>query len=136
MGVLENLLLGKKNLHLSTDKLLEEYVVLLPTDSLTSTRTIAFIMQMIPLLGSNADKSARKDNVLFNKAWYTMNLSTRININNGIIYKAINKAITEKDESFALRTAKFAQGTNTNYEAGAKAFDKNMMRYYQETGDT
>ncbi len=136
LGFLEHLLLNKKTLNLPTDKLLEEYVALLPADSLKSIRTISFIMQMRPMLGSPAYEAVRKDNALFNRAWFTMNLSTRIGINNAIIYKAINKAITEKDEAFALRTAKFAQGTNTNYEAGAKAYDKNMMQFYKETGDS
>ncbi len=136
IGFLEQFLLKKKTLNISTDKLLEEYVALLPADSLKSVRTINFIMQMRPMLGSPAYEAVHQDNALFNRAWFTMNLSTRIGINNAIIYKAINKAITEKDEVFALRTARFAQGTNTNYEAGAKAYDKNMMKFYQETGDT
>ena len=50
LGVLEQLLLHKKTLNLSTDKLLDEYVALLPEDSLKSIRTIVFIMQMLSLI--------------------------------------------------------------------------------------
>ena len=136
INLLEQLLLKKKTLGFSIDDLLEEYVALLPADSLKSIRTINFIMQMTPMLGSKAYNVAHVDNTLFNRAWFTMNLSTRIGINNVIINKGLNKAIAEKDETFAVRTAQFAQGTNTNYEACAKAYDKNMMRFYQETEDT
>jgi hypothetical protein len=48
----------------------------------------------------------------------------------------MQKAIREKDERFAQRTAAFAQGTNTNPTAGAKAFDMNMLRYYDAVQDT
>jgi len=42
-----------------------------------------------------------------------------------------------KDQNYAARTASFAQGTNTgNYSAGVKAYDLNMLRFYDETGDS
>jgi hypothetical protein len=54
-----------------------------------------------------------------------------------MIHKSMLKAIKEKDEKYAIRTASFAQSTNgSNYAAGAKAYDLNMLRFYDETGDT
>ena len=110
---------------LSTDALLDEYMELLPQDSLQSIRTLQFIAQLAPILGSKTDKSLHKDGILFNKAWYGMNLQMRIGINRTIIHKSMNKAVREKNEAFAIRTASFARGTyDRNSIAGAKAFEK------------
>jgi hypothetical protein len=136
-GFLEVLLQKRKALNMPTDSLLDEYVEALPGDSLKSTNTLVFIAQMSPLIGSKADEAIRRNLVLFNKSWYAMPSQTRSNINNVMIHKSMLKAIKEKDEKYAIRTASFAQSTNgSNYAAGAKAYDLNMLRFYDETGDT
>jgi hypothetical protein len=136
-GFLEVLLQKRKALNMPTDSLLDEYVAALPTDSLNSTNTLVFISQMSPMIGTKADQVLRKNQALFNRAWYAMPSQTRANINNAIIHKSIIKAIKEKNEKYAVRTASFAQSTNgSNYAAGAKAYDLNMLHFYDETGDT
>ncbi len=136
-GLLEVLLQKRKTLNLPTDILLDEYIDIVPADSLRSSiNTLSFIAQMAPLLGSKADKAMRADAGLFNRAWYGMSLQTRIGINNYIIFKSMQEAVKKKDENYANRVASFARGTNTNYEAGAKAFDMNMLHFYNETNDT
>lgn len=131
------LLLQKRNaLHLPTDSLLDEYAGLLPADSLRSVTALAFIAQMAPMLDSKAFRAIRTDNNLFNKAWYSLAQPARVGINNAIIYKSLEKAIREKNEQLATRTAMFAQGTNANPVSGAKAFDMNMLRYYEQVNDT
>jgi hypothetical protein len=136
-GFLEVLLQKRKGLNMPTDSLLDEYVDALPSDSLNSTNTLVFISQMSPLIGSKADQALRKNQALFNRAWYTMSLQTRASVNNAIINKSMNQAIKEKDEKYAVRTASFAQSTNgSNYPAGTKAYDLNMLRFYDQTGDT
>lgn len=136
-GFLELLLQKRKAVNLPTDALLDEYIDVLPADSLKSIRVLSFIAQMTPMLDSKAYKIMRADPSLFNTAWYSMPLAQRASINSAIIYKGMQKAIREKDERLALRTASFAQGTNTaNPAAAAKAFDVNMLRYYEETKDT
>jgi len=134
-GMMEALLLKRKTLNLQTDSLLDEYISLQPADSLVSERTLLFIAQMVPLIGSKADQALRKNLTLFNKVWYSMDIPSRVTINNRIIYKSLQKAIKEKDESFARRVAAFARGTNNNPEAGAKAFSRNMLGYYKGTND-
>ncbi|HEX8316310.1 MAG TPA: DUF255 domain-containing protein [Flavisolibacter sp.] len=135
-GFLEILLQKRKTVRLPTDSLLDEYIDALPPDSLKSARTIAFVAQMAPMLDSKADRIMRSDKALFDRAWYSMSLSLRVYINNRIIYKGLEKAINEKNESLALRTASFARGTNTNSTAAAKAYDMNMLRYYEQVNDT
>jgi len=134
-GIMESLLLKRKTLNLQTDSLLEEYTSLLPPDSLTSERTLLFIAQMAPLVGSKPDLLLRKNFTLFNKIWYSMNLPLRASINNQVIYRSMQKAIKEKNEAYAYRIATFARGTNTNAQSAAKAFESNMIMYYKETND-
>ena len=135
-GFIEMLLEKRSALRLSTDSLLEQYVEVLPSDSLKSIRTLVFIAQMAPMLGSKADRALRADRNLFNQAWYSMNLAKRVQINNIIIYKGMERAIAEKSEQLAIRTASFAQATNTNPASGTKAYDMNMLKYYDEIKDT
>lgn len=137
IGLIEQLLLLRKTLYLNTDTLLDEYVSLLPADSLQSPSTILFIARLYPVTGSKADAAIRKDYALFNKAWYQLSLSDRIGINNMIIYKSMQKAIREKNLDHAYQVATFARGTNTkNVYAGNKAFDSNLLQFYKETNDT
>jgi hypothetical protein len=135
-GFLELLIQKRRSLNLATDSLLEEYVAVLPADSLQSIKTLVFIAQMAPMLDSKADRALRSNQALFNRAWYSMDAPTRVRINNLIIYKGISKAVSEMNEKFAMRTASFAQATNSNPMAGAKAYDTNMLRFYDETKDT
>lgn len=136
-GFLQVLLQKRKAVNLPTDALLDEYMDALPPDSLRSVATLTFLAQMAPMLDSRADKAMRADRALFNRAWYGMPSPQRAGISNAIIYKGMEKAIREKDEKLALRTALFAQGTNTvSPTAGAKAFDANMLRYYDGVKDT
>jgi tetratricopeptide (TPR) repeat protein len=135
-GVIEALLLKRKTLNLPTDSLLDEYVSLLPADSLTSARTLLFIAQMAPLIGSKPDQALRKDRILFNKVWYSMDSPIRISINNRVIYKSMQKAIKEKNESFAYTVADFSRGVNSNPQAAAKAYSGSMLSYYKGINDT
>jgi hypothetical protein len=134
ISFLETLLTKRKSLNLTTDNLLDEYVALLPHDSLQSISSLAFIAQMAPMLDSKASNILRRDQQLFNKAWYSMSNPLRIGINNVIIHKGMKKAIDEKNEGAAVRVAAFAQGTYMgNYAAGSKAYDKNLLHFYEKT---
>ena len=133
----EQLLSLRKSLYLNTDSLLDEYVSLLPPDSLHSSTTLAFIAQQYPIIGSKADMLMRRDYAIFNKAWYTLSLPVRMGINNRIIYKSMRKAIRERKPEYAFRVASFARGTHAeNAQSGNKAYDSNILDYYRETHDT
>jgi hypothetical protein len=136
-GFLQTLLLKRRTLNLPTDSLLEEFIDALPPDSLKSVNTLCFIAQMTPLIDSRAYKLMYSDRALFDRAWYTMSSQMRSGINKAITYKSMSKAIRERDENFALRTASFAKSTSgSNYLAGAKVYDLSMLRYFDETNDT
>lgn len=136
-GLIELLLQIKNKLNLETDSLLDQYVNLVPADSLTSIRTVQFIASMAPVLDSKADIKFRI-NPSFNKAWYSIPLSERISINRKIGYKSMQKAIREKNEKYAYRVASFIKYTydNTRQQDGQKAFDIKMIDYYREIKDT
>jgi hypothetical protein len=135
-GFLEALLLKKRSLNLPTEALLDEYATSIPTDSLRSERVLQFIAEMAPMVNSLADKALRQDRMLFSQAWYKLSLQSRSNINSRIIYKSMQQAIKDKNEPFAKQTASFAQSIYTNPVSGGKAFDRNMLHFYDETGDT
>lgn len=137
LALLQALLRKRQLLNLVADSLLEEYVELLPVDSLQSIQTLGFIAQQAPLLDSKAYKALTKDSLAFQRAWYSMNLPKRIEVNNQIINKSMAKAIREKNEAFAHRTAYFALQTNSSDRiAGDKAYSRSMLRFYDEINDT
>lgn len=137
IGLLELLLAKKKNLNLETDSLLNDYVSILSPDSLRSKRTLVFIANMAPLIGSAADKELRKDDMLFNQAWYMLPLKERIKINNRIIQRSLWQAVKDKDPVYANRIAAFARSTYAgNPMAGEKAYENNMLNYYKGVNDS
>jgi hypothetical protein len=136
-GFLQTLLLKRRSLAFPTDSLLSEYIDALPQDSLNSVSTIRFIAEMAPVLDSKAEKFMRSNRNLFNSAWNSMSQQKRAAICSVIINKSLAKAIREKNEAYAVRTASFAQGTySTNYTGAAKAYEMNMLRFYDGTNDT
>src|SRR4030095_9865555 len=136
LSALEALLLKRKSLNLETDLLLDQYISLLPSDSLTSERTLLFIAQMAPLIGSKPDQLLRKNSTLCNKVWYSMDLLQRTSINSLIISKSLKKAVKEKNESYAYRVAGFARAINSNLQSRQKSFDRAMLSFYQGVNDT
>jgi thioredoxin-related protein len=133
--MLEAILLKRKSLSLSTDSLLEEYVKILPADSLIAERTLNFIAQMSPLLGSKADYELRKNKELFSKIWYDIPVNSRIAINNSIIYRSLQKAIKENNEPYAHRVAFFAKSTYSNEFHATRAFENQMLNFYKATNN-
>ncbi|MFL5741716.1 MAG: hypothetical protein ACJ75B_15930 [Flavisolibacter sp.] len=137
VGFVEFYLKKRMSLHFLTDELLEEYTSLLPPDSLQSVRTLQFLASMEPVWGSKANEAMRRNQDLFNRAWYNLPLQQRVVINSAIISKSRSKAIELKNEKLAMDVATFAQSTFVgNYTAGAKAFEYTMMEFYRQTGDT
>lgn len=137
LGFLESLLLKKRSLGLPTDLLLDEYVDLLPEDSLQSTPTLTFLAQMAPQLDSKADRFMRRNQPLFHQAWMTMPLQQRVAINSEIAAKGMNAAIEQKSEARARRVASFRRATYGSDRAGGeRIYTFLMMRYYQRTADS
>lgn len=135
-GLLEQLMLKKKELNLDNTASLDEYVSIMPADSLSSVYTLRFIASMAPVIGSKADIALRKDRQLFSEVWYGMPLATRSNINGRILYSSLNKAVREKDENYAFRIASFARAVvTTTQEAKEKAFHMQLLEFYSRTNN-
>ncbi|MEO6583181.1 MAG: hypothetical protein ABIO05_02590 [Ferruginibacter sp.] len=131
---LETLLSKRMSLSLSNDDLLDEYVKLLPVDSLKSIRTLVFIAQLAPGLYSYANFLMRRDHAMFTLAWRTLPNQARVSINNSVIYKSIKRAVKERREGSAMGAAMFAkQVYGSNVSAGQRAHDYWLLSYYEKT---
>jgi hypothetical protein len=136
-GFLELLMQKRSELNLPTDSLLDLYVSSLPDDSVSAVRTLRFIATMAPGLDSKANAILRSQAPLFAKAWYSLPLQQRMNLNGKIIFKSMKRAVATKNEAYANFVASFAKSTYPGQEAaGKRAFEKNMLYYYKGVVDT
>ncbi len=128
-----------KNLKYNTDTLLDEYVTLLPDDSLSSIQIFAFVIGMTPILDSKAYKKLGDFYTVINKRNYNSNADYPLHpdIKNKIAFKSLQKAIAEKNEVFALRIASFSKNTYPRDPGkAAKSYDFRMLEYYNGINDT
>ncbi len=137
INLVQALLLKRKSLNLQTDLLLTKYINLVHPDSVATLSVLVFVAKMTPVFNSAACQFLRKNNDAFNTAWYSMPLAERLEINSTIVSKSMNKAIKEKNETYAYEVAGFNKSTYTsNFQAAEKAFDKNLVDYYFAVKDT
>lgn len=118
-------------------QLTDELILKVPQDSAKSISFIQYLMRTAPLIGSETEKYINKDRDIYNMAWYRMDQPERVRLNNRIIGKSMDRAIRDKDQQLAYRTASYAQMTHQqNYEEGQKAHSRNILRYFKEVKDT
>jgi hypothetical protein len=131
-GFLEMYITARKSLQLDTDKLLDEYVTLIPADSLQSQRIFLFIVQMTPLFESEAYKKLEDFYFALNKRKYNYQYPFHASVKASIANKSMRKAIAEKNETYAIRVAGFAR---TMYpldnEKAKKTYDSFLIDYYK-----
>lgn len=135
-ALLEQLINFRQNLNRETEQVLDDYVKSLPKDSLQSITQLQKIARFAPILNTYADSSMRSNNDRFNEAWYRMDMQTRININNLIIAKTRKKAVDQKNNTLAFRTANFAAGVNSNAMEKNRLYIFQLMEYFRLTQDT
>ncbi|MBK8310017.1 MAG: DUF255 domain-containing protein [Chitinophagaceae bacterium] len=92
IGFLELYLNTLKALKLNTDDLLEEYITLLPSDSLSSLKTFIFVINMTPLLESKAYEKIGKFYETINKKNYNGNYPFHSTFKTAIAYKSLKKS--------------------------------------------
>jgi tetratricopeptide (TPR) repeat protein len=137
IGFLELYMKMMKNFQLNTTKLLDEYVSLLNNDSLKSMRTFSFVVSMVPILESSAYEKLNLFYEALNKKNYNSNYPLHPSIKNQIAYKSLKKAILEKDEQYAIRTALFAKKIYlTEPEKASKTYESYLLDYYIGINDT
>jgi len=117
--------------------LIDELVQKAPLDSATSLSFLANVMRFAPLVGSIAFRFVEKNRDNYNMAWYRMDSRERISINQRLVWKSTQKAIAEKNPSYAYQVAAYNQATYSDkQEEGAKANMKTMLDYYKGINDT
>lgn len=130
---LESYIKKRNELKLPTASLLDEYVSVLPPDSLNSYRVISFIFNQAPELDSRAYLAMNR-NPYTSKVYRNVGWGKAKEINNRIIVKTLHKAITQNDESLAMRVGVFAKNTwGKDTVNGQKGYDRQIMEYYQGT---
>jgi tetratricopeptide (TPR) repeat protein len=117
--------------------LIDELVQKAPLDSATSLSFLSNVMRFAPLVGSIAFRFVEKNRDNYNMAWYRMDLRERVSINQRLIWKSTQKAIAEKNPSYAYQVAAYNQATYSDKpEEGARANMKTMLDYYKGINDT
>jgi hypothetical protein len=136
-AITKELIQKKMELGISHDSLVGVYLSLLKPEELYTEQTVAFLISTAPLLTSRADSIMRKDSTVFNSCWSKLPLQERIRINQNIIFKSRNKAISTKDSRLAQRVASFTASTYApDKNAGRKGWYKQMIYYYAGINDT
>lgn len=135
---LERYLIKKKELDQPYDTLLEDYAQSLPADSLQSTRTLQFILQMEPSVNSLAYQTLTRNKPLFLKTWYEMKPPLRNTIKRNMIMKSMKVATRKKDIIDAKRIVSFIMDTEDRdlpHLETLRSCDQVMMHYYGYTGN-
>ena len=137
IGLLELYLNTLKALKLNTDDLLEEYNILLPSDSLSSPKIFIFVINMTQLLESKAYEKIGKFYETINKKNYNGNYPFHSTFKTAIAYKSLKKAINEKDEVYAIKVADYSRNIYPKEpEKASKAYYSNLLEYYISVIDT
>lgn len=133
IGFLELYMNTLQSVRQPTDALLDEYVSLLPDDSLSSWRTFLFVMSMTPIYESAAfTKLDAFITALRTKNNYST-ISLRPPAKLPIINKSIRVAIAKKDEAFAIRVADYAGSIYPNEPLkGEKEKAAQLMYFYNQ----
>jgi tetratricopeptide (TPR) repeat protein len=136
-ALLRTYIVRRREMGLSTEALLDEYVRQLPPDSLTSGRVLRFIFEQGPIVGSKADSVFRKNYRLTDSLYRAVGWNKAVELNNLITQNSIKKAVKQKDLALAYRTARFRQATYANDRRGGEmSRDWVLLSYYKGTNDT
>lgn len=118
---------------------LDAYVQEVPVKAFNTLSEVVFVHECGPLLNSRAYKLARLNQPVVDSLYRTLPLARRSAINNLIISNSMQAAINQRNQSLAMQVAAFAQGSWSSakdYSQGRRAYDQNMLRYYQAIRDT
>ncbi len=137
LSFLESYIIKRKEINQPVDSLLDEYVSLLPNDSVVSFNTISFVLQQAPLVDSKAFDFITSHEQTLASVYRSMNFRQASSINNEIISKSLRKAIKEKNQFLAIDVSKFT-GRTWGYDRvrGEKAAHFNLLEYYKGIKDT
>ena len=135
---LKQYLLKRRELsQLVEPELLDAYVKQLPVKAFGQGAEVQFVLENGPVVGSQAYQLTHTNNKQKDSLYQVLPLAQRLVINNLIIKNTMAQAIATKDKNLAAQGANFARATWTsNYQRGARAYETNMLTFYQSTKDT
>ena len=137
LDFLEMYITARKNLQLDTDGLLDEYVTLIPADSLQSKRMFVFLLLMNPIFESVAYRKIEDFYLAINKIKYNYQYPFHASVKSSIANKSIRKAIAEKNEAYALRIADFAKTMYPkDIDKSNKTYNGFLIDYYEGVNNT
>lgn len=129
----------RRETHMPTNDLLDEYVGKLPIDSITNFQVIRFIYQQGPTLDSRAYKiiQALVPYQVIDSLYKSVPTHEAFGFNSGIIGNTMRKAIETKNVNLAHQSSYFLQNTyKTDFQKGQLASDRNMVQYHLAVKDT
>lgn len=139
-GFLRRYLTAKRSVGASISPAeLDAYVQELPVKVFDTLSEVVFVHECGPLLNSRAYKLARLNQPIVDSLYRTLPLARRSAINNLIISNSMQAAINQRNPGLATQVANFAQGSWSSakdYSQGRRAYEQNMLRYYQAIQDT
>lgn len=136
---LKEYIVKRKQSSLSVEDFLDEYVTLLPADSLKNYNTIRYIYAQGPSLDSKAYKSihAVAPKTLMDSIYRTVPFSEAVAMNNAIINTSFRKAVDKKDRELAYTVSGFsANSYMPDITKGMLAFNRSILRYFYFVKDT
>lgn len=117
--------------------LLDAYVQQLPVKAFKRGGEVLFVLENGPVVSSVAYQLTHSGNKLTDSLYRALPLAQRMAINNRIISNTMAEATTTKNARLASEGANFARNSwTTNYARGARAYETNMLSFYQNIKDT
>ena len=136
-ALMRQYMVRRREMGLTTNDLLNEYVRTLPADSLKSPAVLRFIFEQGPVVGSKADSVFRLNYARTDSLYKAVGWNKAVELNNLIVNNSLKKAVKEKNIMLVNRTATFRRRTyTTDYIGGMAGSQWVYMRYYRGIKDT
>ncbi len=117
--------------------IIDELAIKAPKDSAESIEFLQYILRCAPGINTFSIKYLSTNNDNYMMAWWRLSMKERVQINNRIVDKSLNKAIVEKNSSYSYQVAQFRQSSfANNSEDGQRANLKIMLEYYKGVNDS
>ncbi|MFW0715895.1 hypothetical protein [Pedobacter sp. N23S346] len=138
ISLIKKLIDSRKKIGITNNAdLIEKYVGNLKIADFNNYDNILYIFEAGPYADGIAYKMAYTNKKLVDSFYRTEPLQKRVTVNNGIISNTMMAAAKEKKISRAMAGANFARSTwTTDYRAGERAFNNQILWYYNTVKDT
>lgn len=138
LAFLREYIIKKREASMSIDDLLDEYVALLPADSLNNFQAVGAILEFAPSLNSNAYKTIKTQTpqLLIDSIYKTAKPDKRKLLNEGIIENSFRIAVQNRDAELAYKVADFARDSHgSDRSNGERDYGKYIANYYYRIGN-